>query len=557
MIPMAQRRLQAVPSLAAWRLGFALVLFVQLIVLREVSEGRFLLLLRGGEAVTELWYLHTFTKVTMLAALALLFGALVERRFDQPSLLARGGIRGVSLLHGGALVALLILLQTLPMGFQESMIAEVELWRYAATSCAFLTWQLTAVLLIAPRRAIRGMRLRTVVFLVSTMATAIILSSENNAVISALRALIEDTTLSLALVFYALIGTAEPVLSLSDGRPLLSAPGFAILIAAPCAGYQGMLASATLMAGLIVLEWPTLRHGRALMLGIVTVVGVFVFNAFRIALLFHIGVSYSAEMAVDGFHSYFGTLSLLLVVGAAMLAMQHHSFRQAGPVTNTGALLTSTNTDTHWEAEAGKLILPLAIYLGIGMVLGLFIAGFNWTYPVLAAAGLGLMALWRVHIGREFKGGIGFSGVAMGVAVYLLWRGMVPADPEADAAFAVELHSVPLSLMIGWILFRLIGFSIVVPVLEELAFRGGLQRLIDSKLSPLTGKHPAALIAFALSSLAFGYMHTDVLAGTIAGAGFGLLVLRTGRVGDAIVAHAVTNFMLAITAMITGQWSIW
>lgn len=347
MIPMARQRLQAVPSLAAWRLGFALVLFVQLIVLREVSEGRFLLLLRGGEAVSGLWYLHTFTKVTMLAALPLLFGALVERRFNQPSLLAQGWIRGVSVLHGGALVALLILLQTLPMGFQESMIAEVELWRYAATSCAFLAWQLTAVLLIAPRRAIRGMRLRTVVFVVSTMATAVILSSGNSAVISALRAIVEDTTLSLALVFYGLFGTAEPVLSLRDGTPLLAAPGFAILIGAPCAGYQGMLASATLMAGLIVLEWPRLRHGRALMLGIVTVIGVFVFNAFRIALLFHIGVSYSPEMAVDGFHSYFGTLSLLLVVGAAMLAMQHHSFRQAAPVTNMGALLTLINTDTH------------------------------------------------------------------------------------------------------------------------------------------------------------------------------------------------------------------
>jgi CAAX prenyl protease-like protein len=134
---------------------------------------------------------------------------------------------------------------------------------------------------------------------------------------------------------------------------------------------------------------------------------------------------------------------------------------------------------------------------------------------------------------------------------------MVPADPEADAAFAIELHSVPLSLMICWMIFRLIGFSVVVPVLEELAFRGGLQRLIGGKLSSMTGERSAALIALALSSLAFGYMHTDVLAGTIAGVGFGLLVLRNGRVGDAIVAHAVTNLMLAITAVITGHWSLW
>jgi exosortase E/protease (VPEID-CTERM system) len=385
------------------------------------------------------------------------------------------------------------------------------------------------------------------------MATAIILSSGNSAVIGALRAIVEDTTLSLALVFYGLIGPAEPVLSLSDGTPLLAAPGFAILIGAPCAGYQGMLASATLMAGLIVLEWPTLRHGRAVILGIATIVGVFVFNALRIALLFHIGVSYSPEMAVDGFHSYFGTLSLLLLVGAAMLAMQHHSFRQVGAVTTTEAVPSSANAQPHWEAEAGILILPLAICLGIGMVLGLFTAGFNWTFPLLAVTGLVLMALWRVHIGREFSGGISWAGFAMGVAVYLLWLAIVPANPEADAAFAIELHSVPLSLIICWIIFRLIGFSIVVPVLEELAFRGGLHRLICGKLSSMTDERAAALIAFLLSSLAFGYMHADFFAGTMAGAGFGLLVLRSGRVGDAIVAHAVTNFMLAITAMMTGH----
>jgi membrane protease YdiL (CAAX protease family) len=51
-------------------------------------------------------------------------------------------------------------------------------------------------------------------------------------------------------------------------------------------------------------------------------------------------------------------------------------------------------------------------------------------------------------------------------------------------------------------------------------------------------------------------MHVDVLAGTLAGVGFGLLVLQSGRVGNAIIAHAVTNLLLAITAFVTGQWSL-
>ena len=375
--------------------------------------------------------------------------------------------------------------------------------------------------------------------------------------IDALRPIVEDTTLSLALMFYALIGDAEPVLSLRDGTPLLAAPGFAILIGTPCAGYQGMLASAVIMAGLISLDWQNLRHRRALIVGAATVVGVFALNALRIALLFHIGVSYSPEMAVDGFHSYFGTLSLLLVVGMAMLAMQHRSIRKAGSVAKDSENPGPQPHDTHWDVEAGKLIVPIAVYLGLCMLLGLFNAGFNWSYPLLAAAGCYLMVLWRKNIACEFSHGQGVAGVAAGVAVYLLWLMLVPVDPELDAQFAVELHSIPLSLMIGWMAFRLIGFGIVVPVLEELAFRGGLMRLIGGRLTPLTGERSAALIALALSSLAFGVMHVDLLAGTLAGVSFGLLVLRSGRIGDAIIAHCVTNFLLAITAMITGHWSLW
>ena len=558
MIASTQRRWRAADHLAIWRLGFAITLVAQLIVLRLVSSGRFAPLIGDGEVVSALLYLHTLTKVTMLGAVALLIAALVDRRFSQPGLLARGWIWRVSILHGGALIALLILLQKLPRGSQASMIADGELWRFAATSGAFLTWQLTAVLLIGPRMLIRGLRLRGVVFLFCAITAATLRSTGNSSsIVSALRFIIEDSTLSLAVFFYGLIGTAEPVLSLSEGTPLLSGGGFAILIYASCAGYQGMLASATLMAGLIILEWPNLRRRRALLLGLAAVVGVFVLNALRIALLFHIGVSYSPEIALGGFHSYFGILSLLAVVGAAMLTMQHRSFRRTRPANNTGAQLTSSHDHINWETEASILLLPLAIYLGIGMVLGLFNAGFNWTYPLLAAVGLGLMALWRDHIGREFRGGLSLAGVAMGIAIYLLWMAMVPADPEVDAALAVELHSVPLSLMIGWMIFRLIGFSIVVPILEELAFRGGLQRLIDGKLVQFTGERASALIAFALSSLAFGYMHADALAGTMAGAGFGLLVLRNGRVGDAIIAHAVTNFLLAMTAVATGHWSLW
>jgi len=545
--------LGALATLAGQRgVAVALAVVVQLAVLREVTEGRFKLLLRGGEAVEPLWYLHTGTKATLLAGLTLLIASAVERRLSGPPLLPRVAFAPVLVLHLALFAGLLVLVPTLPSGYADGLETEVALWRYAAVSCAFLAWQASALALIAPRAALTGTRWRAGLFVVCGIVTALILSSEKNLAIDAVRGLVEGSTLSLSLAFHDLIGSVEPVITYRNGTPLMAAAGFAILISPVCAGYQGMMVSGLVVSGLIALEWPVLRRRRAIALGLAAVAAVFVLNALRIALLFHIGVNYSPQMAVDGFHSYFGTLSLLAVVALAMLLLQHPLFRRdAAPIRAAAPRSAAQETD------AAGLIVPLAVYLGVGMVLGLVTAGFNWVYPVSVLAGLALMAVWRGAIMREFADPPGLSGFVMGFVVYGLWIAVVPVDPEADRAFAAELGSVPMSLAAGWMLMRLIGFSVVVPVLEELAFRGGLYRVIAGWVAPVAGTQMAAIAAFVLTSVAFGAMHSDMIAGTLAGAGFAALVLRTGRVGDAIIAHAVTNFLLAMTAMATGYWSLW
>jgi len=45
--------------------------------------------------------------------------------------------------------------------------------------------------------------------------------------------------------------------------------------------------------------------------------------------------------------------------------------------------------------------------------------------------------------------------------------------------------------------------------------------------------------------------------GVAAGVMYGLLLRRTGRMGDAVVAHAVTNALLAGYVLIFGQWQLW
>ena len=47
------------------------------------------------------------------------------------------------------------------------------------------------------------------------------------------------------------------------------------------------------------------------------------------------------------------------------------------------------------------------------------------------------------------------------------------------------------------------------------------------------------------------------LAGTVAGMVYALAVYRRGSLGDAVVAHAVTNALIAATVLCFGAWGLW
>jgi CAAX prenyl protease-like protein len=110
----------------------------------------------------------------------------------------------------------------------------------------------------------------------------------------------------------------------------------------------------------------------------------------------------------------------------------------------------------------------------------------------------------------------------------------------------------------AWIVFRIIGYVVVVPLAEELAFRGFLARRImraDFHNVPIG---TFSWLSFLLSSLLFGIFHGKLwLAGTGAGMLFALALYRRRSLGDAIQSHATTNAMLAVYAVVTGNWSAW
>ena len=67
----------------------------------------------------------------------------------------------------------------------------------------------------------------------------------------------------------------------------------------------------------------------------------------------------------------------------------------------------------------------------------------------------------------------------------------------------------------------------------------------------------ASWLAIVVSSLLFGLLHGRWLAGTVAGICYALAARRRGLLCDAVVAHGVTNGMIAIYVLLTGAWQLW
>jgi len=109
-----------------------------------------------------------------------------------------------------------------------------------------------------------------------------------------------------------------------------------------------------------------------------------------------------------------------------------------------------------------------------------------------------------------------------------------------------------------WLGFRVFGAVVTVPLAEELAYRGFLIRWLASRDFESVGWRSFSWLPFLISSAAFGVLHGERwLAGTIAGFFYAFALLRKGSIGEAVVAHATTNALLAAWVLLAGNWELW
>ena len=206
-------------------------------------------------------------------------------------------------------------------------------------------------------------------------------------------------------------------------------------------------------------------------------------------------------------------------------------------------------------------VAPFLIFLALTFCQGKFgAASAYWFYFAKTLAGAWLIWEMRPFV-SEMRWAFSWEAVAVGVGIFAIWVGLDPfyrhlmkpgAEWNPPAQFGD--HSPLAWLMVTT---RMLGSTFIVPPLEEVFYRSFLYRCIAKKDFLSVPLNPFLPLPFFATAAVFGLSHNEWLAGILCGAAFQWLVISKNRLGDAMTAHAITNFLLGAWIVWKGAWHFW
>jgi len=260
---------------------------------------------------------------------------------------------------------------------------------------------------------------------------------------------------------------------------------------------------------------------------------------------------------------------------------------------------SDSNTPGRCSPEGGSLlqrhrwlpfVLPLLVYMlagsleptpeevgGKGIGLAIPYAYYPWVYAgKLALTGAAIAFVWPAF--RRFPFRVSWLSLAVGVAGIFVWVGLCSLRFETDV-LAPLLESIgaegliasgtrsafnPFEQLAGrpaaawaFLALRLLGLVAIVPLIEEVFYRGFLMRFVvqaDWWEVPMGEANTTAVV---LATVVPMLMHpAELLA---AAAWFSMITwmyLRTRNLWDCVVAHATTNLLLGAYVLQSGEWHL-
>ncbi len=328
---------------------------------------------------------------------------------------------------------------------------------------------------------------------------------------------------------------------------LIGTHNFSVDIDRPCAGWEGIGLFCTLFGTYLWFYRRELRFPHVLALLPIGAVVLWYLNIIRIVALILLG-NWSASIAIQGFHSVAGWLFF----NAATLALVATSRRMRAFAKTDPSSGTSIHSN-----PASPFLVPLIAIILTAMIARMFFYDFDVLYPLRVLVGGG--ALWFYWRRISLRWRPSWAPVVLGVLAFVAWS-ILRRGPDAggiNASISAGLGSLSPGEAATWIMFRVAGAVMIAPIAEELAFRGYIIRKLVSAEFETVVPGRFTWVSFLGSSILFGALHAQWLAGTAVGMIFAFALYRRGSIADAMVSHGVANGVLAAQVLATRQWFLW
>jgi exosortase E/protease (VPEID-CTERM system) len=345
-----------------------------------------------------------------------------------------------------------------------------------------------------------------------------------------------------------LLAPVMPNLAADPVTLVLSTDRFAVQIADVCSGLEGVGLMLAFCGAWLIYFRRDYIFPRALLLIPAGVVAIYALNVVRIAALVLIGNAGHPDVAVYGFHSQAGWIAFN-AVACGLVFLSRRSTWLNRSAARSADLVSADN-------PTAAFLMPLLAILAAGTVARAMSSDFEFPYPLRFIAALSFLAYFRRQL-AALDWHWTWRGPAVGAGIFVLWIA-VAHFVLPPASMPQKLATLSAPLRDSWIGIRVMAAVFTVPLAEELAYRGYLMRRLTHRDFDTVPFQSVRWPAVALSALVFGLAHGSLwLPGIAAGVAFAWLVVRTGRVGESVVAHGVANGLIAASVLGTNQWQLW
>jgi len=208
------------------------------------------------------------------------------------------------------------------------------------------------------------------------------------------------------------------------------------------------------------------------------------------------------------------------------------------------------------DKRAWPFVAPFFLFAVFLTVEGYFPNQHYLLYPLKTIA-VGAIILWYWRSLPSLRPSAPLLSALVGIAGVILWIGLDPVLVHYDQPLIGRNPFQLYSPAMAWLLFgfRLLGITLVVPIMEELFWRGFLMRWLiqeDFTKVPLGTYRP---VSFFVTTAFFAAVHDkEWPLAVIVGLVYGYWFIRTKNLGNVMTAHGVTNLLLALYCLVTNDW---